>query len=218
MKDRYILECFKEYVGIKLHFNDPDYVYSNPKQLARFTIQTLLKRSDKHLFIKLAYKFELDPNGRNQYLISQFIHNKDVWIGDIFDETANKIHNNRIKIINNFDHYLKKDLQLIIDTYSNKKSLDDILNVNYDRPLIYKELKLNLETLALIDYAFPFDLESVNPLWKETVLLIRKYQHFLPVDKYKTFIQLLLNKKLCSTASMTTGTSKEENTLDHLFN
>lgn len=217
MKDRYILETFKEYVGLKLHFNNPDYVYSNPRQLSRFTVQTLLKRNDKDLFIKLAYKFELDPNTRNQYLISQFLNNKDVWIGDIFGESANKIHNKRMKIIDNFDHYFKKDMQSIVDKFSNK-SLDDIIKVNYDRPLIYKELNLNFETLTLIDYVFPFDLESVNPLWKENVLLMRKYQHFLPVNKYKDFIHVYLNKKLCTKSSMGAGTSKEENTLEHLFN
>lgn len=215
MKDRIIMDTFKDYVGIKLHFNDPKFNYTSRNQLNRYTVDTLKKRKDTQLFIKLAHKFELDPSGRIQFLISQFKNNKNAWVGDFFKESANSIHVNRMKIVKSFDYYLDTDIDKMINYYQGVKSLEEITKVNFDRPLIYKDLTLNDETYAMLDMIVNFEEQSVNPLWQENLLMYRKYKLYLPLAKYKDNVESKLKDGLI-VASVNQAVDVE-NTLDHLF-
>lgn len=215
MSDRYIMDTFKEYVGVKLHFNDKNFIYNSPKQLSRYTVDTLKKRRDSSFFIRLARRFDRSPEDRLQFIVSQFKSDKNAWIGDFFTPSSDEIHNKRMKVINSIGYYVNKDIDDIIDKYHDR-SLSDILKVNLDRPLIYKDMKLNDETLIVIDELFPFEDESYNPLWADNLMMYRKYKHFVPTDK----VLELVDSKLKSGFAKSNVAEQAEttNTLDHLFN
>lgn len=216
MLDRIVMDTFKDYVGIKAHFNESDFIYKqNHYRFSRYTVNTIKKRNDRAMIIKLAEKFEVDPDGRREFLISQFKENKNAWIGDFFSESAKTIHNQRLKIIQSFKSHLDKDIESIVNYYNKTKTIKDILVVNYDRPLLYKDLKLNDETLSLIDHVFTIENDSINPLWNEKHFMYRKYKHFLPLnDSVLTVVESLKDRLAISSEA---NSVTQEKTLDHLF-
>ena len=103
----------------------------------------------------------------------------------------------------------------MINYYQGVKSLEEITKVNFDRPLIYKDLTLNDETYAMLDMIVNFEEQSVNPLWQENLLMYRKYKLYLPLAKYKDNVESKLKDGLI-VASVNQAVDVE-NTLDHLF-
>ena len=112
------------------------------------------------------------------FLLSQFKHDQNAWIGDFFCNTAYKIHNDRMKIINSFDYYIKSDVNSIIDKYKDNKSLKQILAINNDRPIVYKDLNITSEMISILDFLFKFEDNTMNPLWSNTLFSCRRYMHF----------------------------------------
>ena len=216
MKDRVVMDTFKDYVGIKAHFNEKDFYYSpNHYRFSRYTVQTIKKRNDCAMIVRFAERFQSDPEGRVEFLVSQFKNDKNAWIGNFSTETAKSIHNKRMKIIQSFDTLLDKDVETIVNYYQGEKSLDEILKVNFDRPLIYKELNLTDEILSLVDKIYPFENNSMNPLWSEKLSMFRKYIHFLPSYSNESKLESL--KDTLHVTNGSNETSNNKNTLDHLF-
>lgn len=217
MQDRIVMDTFKDYVGIKAHFNEADFIYKpNHFRFSRYTVNTIKKRNDRAMFIKLAEKFEVDPDGRREFLISQFKDNKNAWVGDFFSERAKSIHNQRMKIMQSFQSHLDKDIESIVNYYNKTKTIKDILVVNYDRPLLYKDLKLNDETFSLIDHVFTIENDSINPLWYEKFFMYRKYKHFLPLHNSSVLNAVSALKDRLAISSEADSVT-QENTLEHLF-
>lgn len=215
MKDRVVMDTFKDYVGIKAHFNEKDFIYSpNHYRFSRYTVNTIKKRNDCSIIIKFAERFQNDPDGRVEFLVSQFKNDKNAWIGNFATESAKSIHNKRMKIIQSIDKHIDKDVELIVNYYQGEKSIDEIIKVNFDRPLIYKDLNLTDETLSLIDKIFTFENDSINPLWSEKLFMYRKYLHFLPSYINESKLESLKEKLLVTNGSNETSNN---NTLDHLF-
>ena len=213
--DRYIIETYREYVGLKLHFNGTKFNYKDPNQLTRLKVDQLLNRSDHRWFVELANIYRNKPQERFDFLLSQFKHDQNAWIGDFFCNAAYKIHDNRMKIINSFDYYIKSDVESIINKYKDNKSLTQILAVNSDRPMVYKDLNITNEMISILDLLFKFEDNTMNPLWSNTLFSCRRYMHFLPISsKGLADIKNHLEANLIVTSEQ----EIEENTLDHLFN
>lgn len=214
--DRFITETYREYVGVKLHFNDNNFIYKNPNQLSRLKPDQLNKRNDREWFFRLANIFNNKPKERLDYIVTQFKENKDAWIGDFFLDSAEKNHNVRMRTIQSIDYYIDKDIDDIIIKYDDR-DLDSILKVNSDRPIIYKEMNLKDETLCLLDKIFIFEDNSFNPLWANKLFMFRKYSYFLDFNNNKlSSIEKKLKTSLKTSSVNQTEFNKEE-TLEHLF-
>ncbi len=213
MSDRDIMDTFKDYVGVKLHFNSEKFIYSSPRQLSKYSVQTLKKRKDVRQFIRLSEKFTT-PEERLQFIISQFKYNKNAWVGDFFAPLADKIHDSRMKVVNSLDYYVAQDIDTIINKHEGK-SINDIIKVNHDRPQLYKDGIYKDETLSIIDSLYNFDTESFNPLWSEKLLMFRKYNSYLHNDDLVAKIGDKLN--VAFTLSSVNESIEKKNTLEHLF-
>lgn len=214
--DRFITETYREYVGVKLHFNDNKFIYKNPTQLSRLKPEQLNKRNDREWFFRLANMFNNKPKERLDYIVSQFKDNKDAWIGDFFLDPAEKRHNLRMKTIQSFDYYIDKDIDDIIIKYDDR-DLESIISVNSDRPIIYKEMNLKDETFCILDKIFEFDDNSFNPLWGNKLFMCRKYIHFLNLNNNKlSNIEKKLRNSLIS-SSANQSSLNETQSLDFLF-
>lgn len=214
--DRYITETYREYVGVKLHFNDSKFIYQNPNQFSRLKPEQLNKRNDREWFFRLANMFNNNPQERLEYIVTQFKENKDAWIGDFFLDAAEKRHNLRMKTIQSFDYYINKDIDDIIIKYDDR-DLESIIKVNSDRPVVYKEMNLKDETLCILDKLFVFEDNSFNPLWEHKLFMCRKYTHFLNLNnnKLSSIEEKLRNSLHCSSAS--NAVLAEANSLEFLF-
>lgn len=216
MKDRVVMETFKDYVGIKAHFNEKEFLYTpNHYRFSKYTVNTIKKRNDCSMIVRFAERFQNDPDGRVEFLVSQFKNDKNSWIGNFSTETAKSIHNKRMKIVQSIDSHIDKDIETIVNYYQGEKSIDEILKVNFDRPLIYKDLNLTDETICLLDKIFTFENNSMNPLWGEKLFMYRKYLHFMPSYSNESKLESLKVKLPVSNDS--NSTSNKNNTLDHLF-
>lgn len=214
--DRYITETYREYVGVKLHFNDNKFLYNNPNQLSRLKPDQLNKRNDREWFFRLANMFNNKPKERLDFIVSQFKENKDAWVGDFFLDSADKCHNLRMRTIQSFDYYIDKDIDDIIIKYDDR-DLNSIISVNSDRPLIYKEMKLKDETLCILDKIFEFDDNSFNPLWGNKLFMCRKYSHFLNLNNNKiSNIETKLRNNLITT-NINSSDLTNEQSLEFLF-
>lgn len=214
--DRFITETYREYVGVKLHFNDNKFIYKNPSQFAKLKPEQLKKRNDKEWFYKLANMFIGRPQERLNYIVTQFKDNKDAWIGDFFRGESIKNHNIRMKHIQSFDYYINTELDNILIKYADCE-ISKVFSVNNDRPLIYREMKLSDEMLSILDYIFKFDDNSINPLWANKLFSCRKYFHFLNIGDNK--INIIENKiKNSLVESSGDKDDTQNNTLENLFN
>lgn len=214
--DRFITETYREYVGVKLHFNDSKFIYKNTNQFARLKPDQLKKRNDREWFFRLANMFNNKPKERLEYIVTQFKLNKNTWIGDFFTDKADKDHLSRMKTINSMNYYIDKDIDDIILKYDDR-DLESLLKVNSDRPIIYKEMHLQDETFCILDKLFTFEDNTFNPIWEEKLFMCRKYIHFLNIDGSK--LSEIENKMRSSfiQSNVNTTALKETQSLEFLF-
>jgi hypothetical protein len=149
-------------------------------------------RRDKLFFMKLAK--HKDPTG---FLISNFLHFDNTWIGDLaYNEEA---QNNYIK--------WQKRIQSLSYTFSSELSK---LNEDFDSNFIIQEgshpyvlilflrKEISLETLVILtDLARCISYWNKNmkgdPVWDEILLKIQKYKPFIQYEKNK-FKSIVIDK------------------------
>lgn len=180
-----VVDAFRDYVGIKLHFNNKQYTFS-PGGLRKLTADTVMKRKDIEQIIKFSKIFN-KRDERIQYLISMFKNNPDLWIGEMGSVDLNKMHNHRMGTIMALDYNFSSDCELIKSYMKQHQvSLSEILVANNDRPLLIKCTdfrSLNDETLAIIQKFIDYcSQETKNPMWEKKSLMIKKYSTLINVN------------------------------------
>lgn len=181
-----IVYVFSLYLGIKLHFDNPDFIYSE-KFHDRFNENSLDNRKrDVELFIELSSQYQHDLDGLKEKLITLFLTKSRGYITDII---GNKVkfendHLNRMNHINNLSNVIGNDFTDLTDyMLTNKKSFKDMIEFNGDRPLLIKKLKPSNEFLALLDSRFNIlAQETANPLWGKRKFALQKYKHFIQTN------------------------------------
>lgn len=211
--DRFILDTFKEYSGLKLHFNNKNFIYNNPNQL-KYTVDTLLKRNDWKIFKRVAESFNDDAANRKQCMISLFINDKNTYIGDFLKYNATEIHSKRIKILKSLKQYVDKDIEILVNSFQNKP-FNEIINSNGDRPPIFKDVKILDETMTILNNIFVFNDDTLNPLWRDKIFIYNKYNNFLYNEELYKYVE----EKIKNNFTITNGSNiAVNNTLDSLFN
>jgi hypothetical protein len=90
-------ECYSTYTALKLHFtSDYDYFKYNGK--CNVTLESFNKRRERFFFKKLSREYP-DPELRD-FLVSNFLNDINMWIGDAFQPTATG--ENVLKVYNIF--------------------------------------------------------------------------------------------------------------------
>lgn len=196
------VEVFREYVGLKLHFNDPFVWHRGFK--SRLGDQTLLKRKDAYMFFKVADDIP-DREQRIQKFISLFKKDPRAWIGDIYEEAHVDYHKKRMAVLSALKYSFTTDIDKIV-TFMEEREINvrDLL-VTKDKPpyIIRYESEIpggiKDETYALIEKAFKFCRPgSGDPLWERRGFMLSKYHYWLEIDM--TFLDQQLSKLLATRA------------------
>lgn len=183
------LNCFRDYVTLKLHFNEESFIW-HPEIGRKISADALMRRKDSAFFEALNRKHP-DTEDRRDYLISGFLLNKDLWIGEFLEKEVVAFHKQRMVRVHSLEHVFASDCENIRDyMLETQKKISDLLKLtDNDRPPIIAERSDILggvtdETLSILDLAFDYtSQESENPVWSKTRLKLRKYKRFLEVPK-----------------------------------
>lgn len=183
-----VLQSFKDYVGIKLHFNEPSFLW-NPNSGSRITIESVAKRKDLRQIIAFS-RMHKKREDQVQYLISCYLNDPSAWIGDIVTEDHKALHNKRMKSVIAQKALFDSEIENIID-FMKKNSLNvrGLLLTNGSRPAIIEKRSrvvggITDETLALLDYGFKYLKQETNdPLWRQRAFLLSKYKHLIEFNK-----------------------------------
>lgn len=195
---------YSNYVGLKTHFNTENFWFNlngKPKVLPK----TYRERQDRIWFERLAKNYSINKiPAAQEFLISAFLFNKKIWIGDIVEnENLDKFHTLRMKSRTALTRTIEQDIfkieEYLIDENLSIKSL----LFNEGRPellFLSRKLKITLETIALFSVAFKFTgKKSDDIIYDEERIKIEKYAYLIKSDfdipKIKPLIVDLLKIK-----------------------
>lgn len=188
--------AFKEYVGLKVHFNEWKFNWDSNRRY-RLSESAFANRNDKHFFIRLSKAFP-KRDDRIEFLISCFLHDKKMWVGDMFDEDLRDKHRARMVKRTALVYTLRNDAENIVDFMTdNGLTLKKLLLTDGQRPLILRHRDqifggVSEETLALFDKFFKFTQQvTLNPLWEEERLHYHKYNYLLKIEKIEQIKSIL---------------------------
>lgn len=148
-----VFDTYKSYVGLKLHFSNEKFVFKSTSSL-NILPQTFQNRKDKKFFELLYNKNNKILEKVQDYLISSFLIDNNLWIGDMIDNLkVENYHKDRIKNKNALLHNFKQDMLKIEDyLLDNNYTLKQILD-NSNKVLLLQNrnsIGLKLETLSVI--------------------------------------------------------------------
>lgn len=177
-------ECFKEYMALKNHFNQPTYDYFKYNGKLKVTADTFNKRRDKLFFQKVAKHDDV-----HNFLLANFAANEKAWIRDLaYSEQAEKNYKDFIKRQQSLTYVFKNDLGKLDPNFDNNFKIK-----NNEHPILLKKYlggEVSLETLCLLiqlvgakklwDKKMEYDL-----VWSGLKVKIEKYTPFIKCDKEK---------------------------------
>lgn len=188
MSRRTTLNCFRDYVTIKLHFNSEAYIWHKDAG-ERISETALFSRKDQYFFEALTNKYT-DDHDRREFLVSAFLRDQNFWIGEWRHEDIVAYHKNRLRRSNSLIFNFNADVENIIEFMDEKKvTLKNLLTNDGDRPFIIKNRSSIIggvtdETIALLDRGFCFLKQPTeNPFWQKESFKLHKYRYFLSVPK-----------------------------------
>lgn len=196
---------YVDYVYIKKHFNDFEWVWNPKANYTRLKESSFEKRKDRFFFQKFE-KAIAERDERIEYLVSAFLFNNEIWIGDIFEPEVSQFHNYRVKRVSGLESLFRSDVEKIefylIDKGLTLQSI--LLTTATNSPILIQDartLGVSFETLTVINYFANFtDLWfPLHPLLKIRRLQLHKYKYLLHIadkryDKlHNTFQNLALH-------------------------
>ncbi len=190
MSQEKILDAFRRYVAIKLHFNDEAFFWKTGQLLSRIDFQSLNRRKDYHFFDRFSHLIK-DETEQEQYLVSVFLQNPNCWIGEVFETDVKDFHRKRMIRVGSLTHTFTSEIDNILDyMLENKHTVRDLFLTNGTTPAIIKNRNQIIggvtdETLAVIDKALNFTSQrnTNDPLWNSQAFRLYKYRSCLTVDK-----------------------------------
>ena len=174
-------DAYKVYIALKSHFNS-DYDFNKYHGKTSVSLDSFLKRSDRHFFGKVGRKYKDDTK---EFFISNFINDPKGWIGNFTDS--------------NYVEYCKRRQSLkykyqndLVDLLRKGKDIDNILSVkDGQHPLLLKQFfgkNVDIETMVILDSLFSYcnnwdrDIEE-KIIWPQTKKLIKNYSSVLTFDR-----------------------------------
>lgn len=180
-------KAFRYYLALKLHFNNDKYNVFENKGNIKYSYENFNSRNDKHIFEKLARKFDTDKE-LIQFLVANFAYGHDNMIFAI--EEANEYYLEWQKRKQSITRVFKDDLNTIeLESQKNALSLDQIINFTLNEyPSIiklYLGKKIAIESISILN-----DLLDFIPKWKENqsgMLILES--DIRKIEKVKGFVK-----------------------------
>lgn len=157
-------KAFRYYLALKLHFNNDKYNVFENKGNIKYSYENFNSRNDRHIFEKLARKFDTDKE-LIQFLVANFAYGHDNMVFAI--EEANEYYLEWQKRKQSITRIFKDDLNTIeLESQKNALSLDQIINFTLNEyPSIiklYLGKKITIECISILN-----DLLDFIPKWKQ---------------------------------------------------
>ena len=157
-------KAFRYYLALKLHFNNDKYNVFENKGNIKYSYENFNSRNDRHIFEKLARKFDTDKE-LIQFLVANFAYGHDNMIFAI--EEANEYYLEWQKRKQSITRIFKDDLNTIeLESQKNALSIDQIINFTLNEyPCIiklYLGKKIAIESVSILN-----DLLDFIPKWKQ---------------------------------------------------
>lgn len=183
-------ECYSLYISMKNHFREEKFDFLKYHGKARVKKSAYDKRPDRHFFEAIS-KHRSDEEVRN-LLLSNFLENKETWIGDLKYDDAQEIYLKWKSKQDSLTYRFKQDIKMI-GSYENP--MEELFSVRSGNPKIFNLLfegRICLETLVILNICFGIfdrmdpEMKLRDPFfWPKNYLLIKKYAPFLELTKEK---------------------------------
>jgi len=180
-------KAFRYYLALKLHFNNDKYNVFENKGNIKYSYENFNSRNDRHIFEKLARKFDTDKE-LIQFLVANFAYGHDNMIFAI--EEANEYYLEWQKRKQSITRIFKDDLNTIeLESQKHALSLDQIINFTLNEyPSIiklYLGKKIAIESVSILN-----DLLDFIPKWKQNqsgMLILES--DIRKIEKIKGFVK-----------------------------
>jgi hypothetical protein len=183
-------EVYKAYVAIKLHFSNDRYDYNfYGGKVSSTTEDAFEKRSDKHFFHKLSYKYR--KNEITDFLIGTISTGTIKFAGDLVKPEAESRYRDYLKVKQSLREVFEKDLNLVFSQV--KEPIEALVIEDGQNPLILKEVyagNISIETLIILNDILPIEYFSAidsklkdDLLWPETRQKAMKLRSFMKFSK-----------------------------------
>lgn len=185
-------EAYVQYVSIKNHFNNPNFNYFKYAGKTRITVKSFENRKDQYWFTSLSKKGDVKG-----FLVSNFIEDKDFWIGRVNKDETEKIFTDWKRRTQSLTYYFEQDIKKLDMTkfmwYFVSDDVPPIIQM-------YIRREISHETFVCL-----FHILKCHTIWSSNSLTIvqdaiqfaQKYYPFLKVDEAK--LRNILKKHLNST-------------------
>jgi hypothetical protein len=175
-------EAFTIYNALKLHFTSESYDFFKYKGKSRTTIDSFEKRKDKYYFYKLSRQQNEDDY--TQFLVSNFIENPNLWVGELIQEESITRYKNRMAVIQSLSYRFKNDCEKL---RSGVDDVNQLFQTKGDYPILLVstlQKETEIETLCILNSLIGF-----FPLWKKKITDNIQWPNFhLKCLKYSPFI------------------------------
>lgn len=176
-------EAFTIYNALKLHFTNEKYDYFKYKAKSRVTIDSFERRKDKYYFYKLSRQQREEDYV--QFLVSNFLENPDLWVGELLQEESLSRYKKRMAVIQSLSYNFKNDCESLRSVVAEP---NNIFVTKGEYPILLTQAlqkDINVETLCILN-----SLINFFPLWRKKIQDNIHWPNFyMKCVKYSPFIE-----------------------------
>jgi hypothetical protein len=194
-------EAFSVFQALKLHFTSDTYDFFKYNGKSRISVDAFENRKDKYHFYKLSRRL-IDRDELIMFIVANFLHNENIWVGDLLTEESETIYRQRQKVLQSLSYIFENDCRKLFDGIDNP---NDFLKVNDgEYPILLTrtlQKDVEIETLCILNSILKFVPhwnKSIDdtirwPLYNRKII---KYSEFLPkdVNKFKMLLKKVINE------------------------
>ncbi|NDH49137.1 MAG: hypothetical protein EBY41_01055 [Proteobacteria bacterium] len=176
-------EAYKQYLAIKMHFNDGKYDYFTYNGKTNASKHSFDVRKDKYYFHKLAKQKDV-----NNFIVANLVYGNDPYVVEMINnEDCDEYYNKFMRIKESLSYVFRNDMQKI-DDFNGSLAVEDGQHPDILRKYLKGEIEL--ETLIILDSLVGcfnhWNKKISDPIvWPSLYTKATKYKPFLSFDRDK---------------------------------
>ena len=179
-KDAY--DTYIYYLALKRHFTT-SYDFFKYQGKVKASLDAFEKRNDKYHFYKLSKRSD-----SKDFILANMVHDPGLWVGNLFNEGAEKVYTDWKKIQQALTYTFKQDINSLDENFDSNLIVHD---GNHPKLLrMYMSRQIHTESLIMINEVTNvfgyWDKKLVDKIiWPDIKNKCIKYRPFLSLDKDK---------------------------------
>lgn len=191
---------YKTYLGIKSHFNNPNYNYSTYGNV-KAKYETFLNRNDRYFFQKISKKYRDDEIVN--FFVANFLMNENVWVGELLTSETEEVYTEWKRRNESIEYIFEQDISKLCEEIENKNlKFENLFDCENKHPDIFKMLlqnKISPESYIILDKILKFNDFFSKKLSKDISFVTmsrryKKYSNFVKIDNVDSYSTKLRNK------------------------